>query len=165
MPACGRPSPPRRSVSVIAGGGAAIIKVAERHDLGVSRETTRRQNINHDSESCPPRVSNAIFFAIAACGSVANKVETRWSASSCRSPFALPSSFERKTLTVCDDAPKNRGIDGRPAIPHLLIFGAGDDQRFLVVMEDRKKKEFRVGENDFVLVTAQSRDLKGLGVL
>jgi hypothetical protein len=35
----------------------------------------------------------------------------------------------------------------------------------LVVMEDRKKKEFRVGENDFVLVTAQSRDLKGLGVL
>jgi hypothetical protein len=32
-------------------------------------------------------------------------------------------------------------------------------------MEDRRKKEFRVGENDFVLVTAQSRDLKALGVL
>jgi hypothetical protein len=44
------------------------------------------------------------------------------------------------------------------------MFSPGDDQRLLVVMEDRRKKEFRVGENDFVLVTAQSRDLKALGV-
>ena len=45
MPACGRPSPPRASVSAIDGGGADTIKVAERHDPGVSRETTRRQDI------------------------------------------------------------------------------------------------------------------------
>jgi hypothetical protein len=35
----------------------------------------------------------------------------------------------------------------------------------LAVTEDRREKEFPVGENDFVLVTAQSRDLRALGVL
>ena len=45
--------------------------------------------VNNDSVSGPPGVSDAIFFAIAAYGSVANKVETRWSVSSCRSTFAF----------------------------------------------------------------------------
>jgi hypothetical protein len=110
------PSPPRALVSVIAGGGAAMIKVAERHDLAVSRETTRRQdsgfvglgatNGKQRLSELPARVSDAIFFASAASGSAANKLETRSSVSSCGCTFALTSSFERPTLTVCDDAPK-----------------------------------------------------------
>jgi hypothetical protein len=93
-----------------------MIKVAERHDLAVSRETTRRQDIGFFGLGAtigkqrlgelPARRDQPIFFAIAACGSVANKVETRWSVSSCRCTFALTSSFERPTLNVGDDAPK-----------------------------------------------------------
>lgn len=116
VPARGRPSPPRASVSVIAGGGAAMIKVAERHDLGVSRETTRRQDSGFVGLGAtigkqrlgerPARRERRDLLCERSLCSVANKVETRWSVSSCRCTFALTSSFERPTLTVCDDAPK-----------------------------------------------------------
>ena len=65
----------------------------------------------------------------------------------------------------CVTMPRKIEILLAAGIPHVLIFGACDDQRLLVVMEDRRKKEFPVGENDFVLVTAQRRDLRALGGL
>ena len=107
-------------------------------------------------------MSDAILLASAACGSVANKVESRWSVSSCRSTFALTSSFEWPTLTVT--MPRKNEVLMAVGIPHLLILGAGDDQRLSAVMEDRRKKNSRWARMISSLVT-QSRDLRALGML
>ncbi len=47
-----------------------------------------------------------------------------------------------------DDAAEKIEVLIAVGIPNVLIFGVGDDQRVLVVMEDGRKKMVAIGEED-----------------
>ena len=105
--------------------------------------------VKNDLVSLPPGVIDAIFFASAACGSLAKTVETCCSVSICVVHFGV-------NLIVAvadadgDDAAEEIEILVAVGVPDVLIFRARHDQRLLEIMKDRREKEFFIGKNDFV---------------
>jgi hypothetical protein len=64
--------------------------------------------VKNDLVSSRPGVREAIFFARAACGSLAKTVDTCWSVSSCLWTLALTCSLQWPTLTVTMPPKKSR---------------------------------------------------------
>ena len=105
--------------------------------------------VKKDLVSLPPGVRPAIFFASAACGSLAKTVET-----CCSVSIWLVDLGVHLLVAVADadgdDAAEEVEVLVAVGVPDILILGAGDDQGLLEEMEDGGEEEFLVGKDHFL---------------
>ena len=95
-----------------------------------------------------PGVKPATFLASAACGSVANTVETCCSLSTCSWTLAFH-LIVAMAHADGENAAEEVQILVAVRVPDELIFGMIQNQRLLEVMEDGREQKILIGENDF----------------